>query len=107
MAKARFLWGRLFLSSPAYLEHEEKVLRYIIHRIDRDANLREVLQEPSYTPAGSIWSRRSARESWIPGSVTRPVGRSGRAEVLLPHPLRPLRRADRRAMSPRGCPWWK
>jgi hypothetical protein len=46
MAKARFLWGRLFLSSPAYLEHEEKVLRYIIHRIDRDANLREVLQEP-------------------------------------------------------------
>jgi hypothetical protein len=46
MATARSLWGRLFLSSPARLEHEEKVLQYIIHRIKQDANLHEVLQEP-------------------------------------------------------------
>ena len=46
MAKARSLWGQLFLSSPAHVEHEEKVLNYIIHRIDQDANLHEVLQEP-------------------------------------------------------------
>ncbi len=46
MARARSLWGQLFLSSPAQVEHEEKVLHYIIHRIDQDANLHEVLQEP-------------------------------------------------------------
>ena len=46
MAKARSLWGQLFLSSPAQVEHEEKVLHYIIHRIDQDADLHEVLQEP-------------------------------------------------------------
>ncbi len=34
------------MSSPAQVEHEEKVLQYIIHRIDEDANLHEVLQEP-------------------------------------------------------------
>ena len=45
MAKARSLWGQLFLSSPAHVEHEEKVLNYIIHRIDGGANLHEVLQE--------------------------------------------------------------
>ena len=44
MAKARSLWGQLFLSSPAEVEHEEKVLHYIIHRIDEDADLHEVLQ---------------------------------------------------------------
>ena len=27
-------------------QREEKVLRYIIHRIDEDADLRDVLQEP-------------------------------------------------------------
>ena len=46
MAKARSLWGQLFLSSPAHVEHEEKVLNYIIHRIDEDADLHQVLQEP-------------------------------------------------------------
>lgn len=45
MAKARSLWERLFLSSPARLEHQEKVLQYIIHRIDHDADLHEVLHE--------------------------------------------------------------
>ncbi len=34
------------MSSPAQVEHEEKVLHYIIHRIDEDADLHEVLQEP-------------------------------------------------------------
>jgi hypothetical protein len=46
MAKARSLWGQLFLSCPAQVEHEEKVLHYIIHRIDQDADLHEVLREP-------------------------------------------------------------
>jgi hypothetical protein len=46
MARARSLWGLLFSSSPAQVEHEEKVLQYIIHRIDDDADLQEVLQEP-------------------------------------------------------------
>ncbi len=46
MAKAQSLWGQLFLSSPAQVEHEEKVLQYIIHRINQDADLHEVLQEP-------------------------------------------------------------
>ena len=34
------------MSSPAQVEREEKVLHYIIHRIDQDADLHEVLQEP-------------------------------------------------------------
>jgi hypothetical protein len=46
MTKARSLWGQLFSSSPAQVEHEEKVLQYIIHRIDQDADLHEVLREP-------------------------------------------------------------
>jgi hypothetical protein len=46
MAKARSLWGQLLLSSPARVDREEKGLNYIIHRIDEDADLREVLQEP-------------------------------------------------------------
>ncbi len=46
MAKARSLWGQLFLSSPARIDREEKGLNYIIHRIDQDADLHEVLQEP-------------------------------------------------------------
>jgi hypothetical protein len=46
MARARSLWGRLFLSSPAQVEREEKVLQCIVHRIHDDADLQEVLQEP-------------------------------------------------------------
>jgi hypothetical protein len=46
MAKAQSLWGQLFLSSPAQVEHEEMVLHYVIHRIDRGADLHEVLLEP-------------------------------------------------------------
>ncbi len=46
MAKARSLWGQLFQSSPAQVEHEEKVLRYVIHRINQDVHLHQVLGEP-------------------------------------------------------------
>jgi hypothetical protein len=46
MAKARSLWGQLFQSNPTHVEHEEKVLQYIIHRIGQDADLHEVLREP-------------------------------------------------------------
>jgi len=34
------------LSSPDRAEREEKVLRYVIHRIEEDADLHEVLREP-------------------------------------------------------------
>ena len=38
----RFFFG----SDPSRAWREEKVLRYINHRIDADADLRDVLQEP-------------------------------------------------------------
>ena len=34
------------MSSPTRVDREEKGLNYIIHRIDQDSNLHEVLQEP-------------------------------------------------------------
>jgi hypothetical protein len=41
------VFGQFFFgSSPSRAEREEKVLRYIIHRINEDANLQEVLREP-------------------------------------------------------------
>ena len=46
MSMTGTLWGQLFLSSPEHLGHQEKVFCYIVHRIDQDANLRDVLQEP-------------------------------------------------------------
>ena len=47
MTKEHSLWGQFFFgSSPSRAEREEKVLRYIIHRIDEDADLHEVLREP-------------------------------------------------------------
>ena len=33
------------MSSPPQVEHEDKVLQYIIHRIDEDADLQQVLRE--------------------------------------------------------------
>ena len=46
MTKEHSLLGQLFFGSdPSRAEREEKVLRYIIHRIDEDAALREVLGE--------------------------------------------------------------
>jgi hypothetical protein len=47
MTKEHSLLGQLFFGgNPSRAEREEKVLRYIIHRIDEDAVLHEVLREP-------------------------------------------------------------
>ena len=47
MTKERSLWAQLFFDgNPSQAEREEKVLRYLIHRLDADTDLREVLREP-------------------------------------------------------------
>ena len=47
MTKEHSLLGQIFFGgNPSRAQREEKVLRYIIHRIDADAALYEVLQEP-------------------------------------------------------------
>jgi hypothetical protein len=47
MTKEHSLWTQFFFgANPSRAEREEKVLRYIIHRIDEDAALQGVLQEP-------------------------------------------------------------
>ncbi len=47
MTKEHSVFGQFFFgSNPSRAEREEKVLRYIIHRINEDANLHEVLREP-------------------------------------------------------------
>jgi hypothetical protein len=47
MTKELSLLGQFFFEgNPSRAQREEKVLRYIIHRIDEDADLHEVLQEP-------------------------------------------------------------
>ncbi len=47
MTKERSLWGQFFFDgNPSSAEREEKVLRYIIHRIDENADLHEVVREP-------------------------------------------------------------
>ena len=47
MTKVPNVFGQFFFgSSPSRAEREEKVLRYIIHRIDEDAHLHQVLREP-------------------------------------------------------------
>ena len=47
MTRERSLWGQFFFdANPSRAEREEKVLRYIIHRLDADTDLREVLREP-------------------------------------------------------------
>jgi SepF-like predicted cell division protein (DUF552 family) len=47
VTKERSLWAQLFFDgNPSQAEREEKVLRYIIHRINEDADLHEVLREP-------------------------------------------------------------
>ena len=46
MSKEHSVFGQFFFgSNPSRAEREEKVLRYIIHRIE-DTNLHEVLEEP-------------------------------------------------------------
>src|SRR5215218_2397604 len=47
MTKEHSLLGQIFFGgNPSRAEREEKVLRYIIHRIDEDGDLHEVLEEP-------------------------------------------------------------
>ena len=45
MTKERSFFGQFFFSNPNRAEREEKVLRYLIHRINEDADLHEVLTE--------------------------------------------------------------
>jgi hypothetical protein len=47
MTKEHSLLGQFFFGgNPSRAQREEKVLRYIIHRIDEDGDLHEVLEEP-------------------------------------------------------------
>ena len=47
MTKERSLWGQFFFDgNPSRAGREEKVLRYIIHRMDENADLHEVVREP-------------------------------------------------------------
>ena len=47
MTKEYSVFGQFFFgSNPSRAQREEKVLQYIIHRINEDANLHEVLREP-------------------------------------------------------------
>jgi hypothetical protein len=45
MTKEHSVFGQFFFSNPTRAEREEKVLRYIIHRMNEDANLQDVLRE--------------------------------------------------------------
>ena len=47
MTREHSVFGQFFFgSSPSRAEREEKVLRYVIHRINEDVPLHDVLQEP-------------------------------------------------------------
>ena len=46
MTKERALWEQFLFGNPSRAEQDEKVLRYVIQRIDEDAHLHEVLREP-------------------------------------------------------------
>ena len=47
MTKVPNVFGQFFFgSSPSRAERQEKVLRYITHRINEDTDLQDVLREP-------------------------------------------------------------
>jgi hypothetical protein len=47
MTEEQSFFGQFFFgSNPSRAEREEKVLQYIIHRINENADLHEVLREP-------------------------------------------------------------
>jgi hypothetical protein len=46
MTKERSFLGQFFFNNPSRAEREEKALRYVVHRINEDADLHEVLREP-------------------------------------------------------------
>jgi hypothetical protein len=46
VTRERSLWGQFFFdANPSRAEREEKVLRYIIHRVNESAPLHDVVQE--------------------------------------------------------------
>ena len=46
MTRERSLWGQFFFDgNPSRAEREEKVLQYIIHRVNERAPLRDIVQE--------------------------------------------------------------
>ncbi len=46
MSKEHSVFGQFFFGDPSRAEREEKVLEYVVHRINEDADLHEVLREP-------------------------------------------------------------
>jgi hypothetical protein len=46
MTKEHSVFGQFYFGNPSRAEREEKVLRYVVHRINEDADLREVLLVP-------------------------------------------------------------
>jgi hypothetical protein len=46
MTKEHSVFGQFFFNNPSRAEREEKVLQYVIHRINEDIDLHDVLQEP-------------------------------------------------------------
>jgi hypothetical protein len=47
MTKEHSLLGQFFFAgNPSRAEREEKVLRYVLHRIDEDVDFQKVLEEP-------------------------------------------------------------
>jgi len=46
MTKERSFFGQFFFGNPSRAEREQKVLRYVIHHINEDTDLHEVLREP-------------------------------------------------------------
>ena len=65
MTKERSFFGQFFFDgNPSRAEREEKVLRYIVHRVNEDAALREVLGEP--------YVRRNCSQAEIDEILSRP-----------------------------------
>jgi hypothetical protein len=46
VTKEHSVFGQFFFGNPSRAEREEKVLRYVIHRINEDVALPDVLREP-------------------------------------------------------------
>ena len=45
MTKEQSVFGQFFFCNPTKAEREEKVLRYIIHRLDEEVHLHDLLQD--------------------------------------------------------------
>ena len=65
MTRERSLWGQFFFdANPSRAEREEKVLRYIIHRVNESAPLHDIVQED--------YVRRNCSQSEIDEIVNTP-----------------------------------